>query len=83
MAINRSLRERPIKNLNRETLTNPDEMEKLTRWTSESILSLDQRRIAQQPAVVAGATDAITIVNLLNAVNALITALNGSSLTED
>ena len=83
MAINRSIRQRPIKNINRETLANPDEMERHHRWIGDAIDQLDRRRIAQQTAVEEGATDADTIQNLLTAINNLFALLNASSLTED
>lgn len=83
MAVNKTLALRPIKNVNKEVLANPDEMERLWRWTGDTIDELDRRRIAQQAEVETGATDADTIVNLVAAVNALIAALNNSQLTED
>jgi len=83
LAVNKTLALRPIKNVNKEVLANPDEMERLWRWTGDTIDELDRRRIAQQAEVETGATDADTIVNLVAAVNALIAALNNSQLTED
>jgi len=83
LAVNKTIRARPIKNVNKDVLANPDEMERLWRWTGDTIDELDRRRIAQQAAVETGATDADTIVNLVAAVNALIAALNNSQLTED
>lgn len=83
MANNRSLKDRPVKNIDIKILQTPGEMEKLFQWIDTSVRSLDQRRIAQLSPVETGSTDAETIVNLVTFINNLVTTLNGSSFTED
>lgn len=82
MPINTELKKRPIKFSKQEEI-NPDGLEKALSHFDARIIELDKRRIAQQSSISAGSSDSETISNLVAGVNAIITALNASSLTED
>lgn len=83
MANNRSLKDRPVKNIDLKILQTPGEMEKLFQWIDTSVRSLDQRRLSQLTAVEAGATDSDTIQNILTFINNLVSSMNESDFTEN
>lgn len=76
------LKKRPLKITAKEHI-NPRTLEQNMQHFEEQLLTLDNRRLAQQGMVEEGSTDAETIANLRTSLNNLYTLLNASDLTND
>jgi len=76
------LKKRPLK-ITRKEHIDPKTLEGNMRHFEEQLLTLDDRRIAQQTAVAEGADDAATIQNILASVNAFYVLMNTSDLTQE